>query len=507
LLNRLCKYSFLAGPLARRPSEEFLLTDRTSIEEAAVESDAASLKTNTLGTAGIVFLVVSAAAPLSIVAGVGPLAILIGGPSAPLVYLVAGIALLIFAIGFMAMTRYVKAVGGFYTYVTAALGKAIGLGSAFVALMSYNALQIGLYGLMGVQGAAMMKSVFNLDVPWWVIAFVGIALVFLLAYFGVDVGARVLGVLLALETVLIAVFIVAVIAQGGASGLSLGLLAPESAFNPGMFAILGIGLAAFMGFESTALYRAEARNPARTIPRATYIAVISMALFYTIALWAVVQAFGDAKVQAAAGEDVAGLFFVAIERFVGPWAQIALYILILTSIYASQLAFHNAITRYSFSLARDGILPSVLHRTQPRYGSPWVSSLAQTILAAIVVGLFVLFDLDPYLQLLLVVNSPGVIGIVALQALAGVAVVMYFARNSSATKKWYVVPAAVVGTILMAGLLVILISTIEVLTGAGAEVNIPVVLVTPIVFVIGFITARVLKVRNPQAYERIGGGE
>jgi len=483
------------------------MPDSTTIEEAAVASDEASLKTGTLGTAGLVFLVVSAAAPLSVVAGVGPLAILIGGVSAPLVYVGAGMSLLVFAVGFMAMTRYVKAVGGFYTYITAALGKAVGLGSAFVALMSYNALQIGLYGLMGVQGAAMMKSVFGVDVPWWVVAFVGIVLVFALAYRGVDIGARVLGVLLVLETALIAVFIVAVIVQGGATGLSLGLLSPESVFNPGMFAILGIGLAAFMGFESTALYRAEARRPARTIPRATYIAVVFMAAFYSLALWSVVQAYGDAEVQAAAGEDVAALFFVAMDRFVGPWAQIALYILIVTSIYASQLAFHTAITRYTFSLARDGILPAVLHRTQPRFGSPWVSSLAQTVLAVVVVALFALLGLDPYLQLLIVVNSPGVIGIIALQALAGVAVVVFFVRHRGVERKWYVMPAAVLGTILMAGLLVALVSTVEVLTGAGPEVNVPVLVATPVVFLIGVVTARVLKARNPEGYERIGGGE
>src|SRR5689334_2607574 len=75
---------------------------------ATASGASGALRTNALGTGGIVFMVISAAAPLTIVAGIAPLAILIGGIAAPLVYTVAGIVLGVFAIAFMAMTRYVK---------------------------------------------------------------------------------------------------------------------------------------------------------------------------------------------------------------------------------------------------------------------------------------------------------------------------------------------------------------------------------------------------------------
>ncbi len=247
----------------------------TPADAAAPQSE--GLRKNALGTWGIVFMVISAAAPLTIVAGVAPLAILIGGIGAPMVYTIAGIILGIFAIAFMAMTRYVKALGGFYTYITHALGKAVGLGSSFVALVSYNALQIGLYGLLGAQGHDLLKNEFGIDVPWWVIALVGILAVFFVAYRGVDIGAKVLGVLLVAESLILVIFAIAVLVQGGAQGITFGTFNPGALFNPGMFAILGVGFAAFMGFESTALYREEARNPNRTIPRATYISVAFMA--------------------------------------------------------------------------------------------------------------------------------------------------------------------------------------------------------------------------------------
>ena len=115
-----------------------------------------------------------------------------------------------------------------------------------------------------------------------------------------------------------------------------------------------------MGFESTALYRPEARDPERTIPRATYTAVIFMGLFYCLVVWAIIQAFGNEGVVAAAAADPASIFFVAIEQYVGAWAADVMYVLIITSVLASQIAFHNAINRYTFNLARDGLLPDGL---------------------------------------------------------------------------------------------------------------------------------------------------
>ena len=62
-----------------------------------------------------------------------------------------------------------------------------------------------------------------------------------------------------------------------------------------------------MGFESTVIYRAEARDPDRTIPRATYVAVALLAVVYCFIVWSVVQAFGaDGIVPTAASEHRSG---------------------------------------------------------------------------------------------------------------------------------------------------------------------------------------------------------
>ncbi|MCI1749647.1 MAG: APC family permease [Acidipropionibacterium sp.] len=464
-----------------------------------------ALRTGALGTGDIVFTVISAAAPLTIVAGMSPLSILVGGIGAPSAYAIAGIVLGIFAVAFMAMTRHVNALGGFYVYITAALGRPLGLGSSLLALLSYNGLQIGLYGLFGVSAHGLLVTTLGIQVPWWALALGCILAVYAVAARGVDVGARVLTVLLTAESSILLIFAFSVLLHGGAEGITLGSFNPANVFNPGMFAVLGGGFAAFMGFESTALYREEARNPKKTIPRATYISVAFLAVFYTFVTWALVVAGGEHHVQGMAEKNTEGLFYQLISGYLGNWAATASYILIVSSIFASQLAFHNTINRYTYCLARDGALPAIFQRTGERTKSPWVAGLAQSILAIIVVAVFAIIGADPYRQLLLWINSPGILGIIGLQFLTSVAVVVYFVKRR-VPRPHYVIPAAVLASLLLGAAELLIARYLDFLTAAGPTINAVIIGLVPATVVIGIAIALVWRRRSPGRYRRIGGG-
>ncbi|AFR29100.1 MULTISPECIES: APC family permease [Micrococcaceae] len=465
------------------------------------------LKRNAIGTGGIAFLVISAAAPLTVMAGVAPVAIGVGGIGAPMGYVIAGAVLLVFAVSFMALTKHVKAAGGFYTYITLAMGKTVGLASAILAIVSYNCLQIGVYGLFAVQTQAMLLALFGMDVPWPAVALVAIAAVWFLGYRGIDVGAKVLGVLLIAETAILAIMGVGILARGGAEGISFTSFSPEHAFTPGVLAILAICFAAFMGFESTVLYRREARNPDKSVPRATYIAVGFMSVFYAFIVWTVIQAYGDGNVVAAAGELADGMFFATINQYVGPWAEVVMYVLIVTSVYASQLAFHNAINRYVYMLAKDGVLPAFLGRTHPKYKSPHRAGQIQTILAAVVIIMCAIAGADPYKQLLIWVNTPGIVGIVALQGLVSVAAFIYLRRNRAAATNRFLIPLSVASAILLFGVVALIAINIELLTFADALTNTILLLVAPLVFLAGLLIARRLRTTRPDVFARIGSFE
>lgn len=259
-----------------------------------------------------------------------------------------------------------------------------------------------------------------------------------------------------------------------------------------------------MGFESTTLYRDEARDPARSIPRATYTAVAFLALFYCLVVWAVIQAFGDRASEVAA-DNPAAMFVVAIERYVGTWAGDVLYLLVLTSVLASQVAFHNAINRYTLSLARDGLLPAALARPHPRHGSPAAAGTVQSLLAAVVVLAFAVTGADPYLRLLLLVNTPGVIGVLVLLVVTSLAVIAYLGRSRLPGTRLGTVSAAVT-TVLLAAAVTGLVANLHALTGAGAATNAALAAVVPAVLVAAAVAARVLRARRPDVYARVGGG-
>ncbi|MBT2399569.1 APC family permease [Streptomyces sp. ISL-100] len=477
------------------------VTPKTSPERTGPAAEPTpTLRRATLGTSDIVFFVVSAAAPLTVMAGVAPLAIMLGGVGAPAGYLMAGITLAVFAVGFTAMTRYVRHGGGFYAYITRGLGRPVGMGAALLAMIGYNGMEIGVYGLLGSATQDTAKSLWGIDIPWLPVSLAGLLLVWYLGYRSIDFGAKVLGVLLLAETGILVLLAGGVLLDGGAHGLSADSFTPGNMVGPGMVAVLAMAFAAFTGFESTAIYRREARDPGRTIPRATYIAVGFLGLFYAFVVWTVIQAYGSDKVVQAATDDAGGLFFTAITTYVGGWAADLMHILIVSSVIASLLAFHNAINRYGLSLAEEGVLPAAMGKVHPRHRSPYLAGAAQTVLGLVVVLGFALAGADPYTELLLWVNTPGMIGLMALQLLAAIAVPFFFRRISHTENIWRTTIAPAVATVLLTVALYLVATNVELFTGATPAINITLVAVVPAVFLIGIAIALRLRRSRPEVY-------
>ncbi|MFE7165781.1 APC family permease [Streptomyces sp. NPDC057616] len=468
--------------------------------EESTPPAAATLRSGSLGTADIAFFVVSAAAPLTVMAGVAPLAILLGGIGAPAGYLVAGITLAVFAVGFTTMSRHVRSGGAFYAYITRGLGRPVGIGAALLALVGYNGMEIGVYGLLASATKDTLHALFGADVPWLPISLAGLLLIGYGGFRSIDFGAKLLGVLLVAETGILALLAGGVLVKGGSHGLSGASFAPGHVLVPGTAVVLAFAFAAFTGFESTVIYRREARDPNRTVPRATYAAVGFLGLFYAFMVWIVIQAFGDEEVLAAAAKDPGGLFFSAITTYVGGWAADLMHLFIVTSVIASLLAFHNAINRYVLALAEEGVLPRRLGRIHDRHRSPYVAGVAQTVLGAIVVLAFWAAGADPYGQLLLWVNTPGMIGLFILQLLAAIAVPCYFRRVRHQEGVLRTVVAPVTAAVLLATAIALVITHVDLFTGASATVDTVLVVTAPAVFLAGLVLAWWLRRERPRVY-------
>ena len=108
------------------------------------------LRKNSLGLLAVTFMVVSAAAPLTGVAGAVPVAFLIGnGTGVPLTFALVTVVMLAFSVGYVAMSRHVTNAGAFYAYAARGLGGQTAGAVSMMALIAYNAMQFGLLGLFG----------------------------------------------------------------------------------------------------------------------------------------------------------------------------------------------------------------------------------------------------------------------------------------------------------------------------------------------------------------------
>lgn len=379
-------------------------------------------------------MVIAAAAPMAAMVGNTPLALLYGnGPGLPIAYAIAAVALLCFSVGYAAMSRRVVNTGAFYTYVARGVGRPPAVGAAYLAVLSYTALTIGLAGAFGYFTTQVLDTE-GIHVAWEWPSAVAIVMVALLGYRSADLSAKVLGVLMVSEFAILIVFDGAVLAHKGVHAL------PVAAFNPHYIftGSIGIGLmfaiTSFVGFESAALYGEETRNPERSVPRATYIAVTSIGVFYFLTTWFTVGSIGvDQTHQVAADLKAQGnlglLMFDQAQTYAGTAVMDVMAVLLCTSVLASMLAVHNAASRYLFALGRERVLPRGLGAYHGRHLSPYVGSLTITAITVLVVGAFAASGLDPYLTLAASMVGLSTLGVVLLQVMAAISVVTFFRRR------------------------------------------------------------------------------
>src|SRR5690625_5097282 len=160
----------------------------------------------------------------------------------PVAFLAIGAVLMLFSVGYVAMSRYVTNAGAFYAYIARGIGKPFGVGAAWIALVAYNALQVGLYGLLGASSTPLLSQWFGLDVPWWMVALIVWAFVAVLGQQAVDVNGAVLAVLLAAEVGIIALLSVSNVLHPGQGQVSFEALSPGELIGPGAGAILGLAV-------------------------------------------------------------------------------------------------------------------------------------------------------------------------------------------------------------------------------------------------------------------------
>ncbi|WP_316525349.1 APC family permease [Kitasatospora brasiliensis] len=481
------------------------------------------LKADSVGLAGVVFMALAGAAPIT--AMTGNLPIIVGqgnGGGAPAAYVVATVALTVFSIGYVAMARHITAAGAFYGYISHGLGRVVGMASGLLAVLAYVVTEASAIGFFAYSLRGLVRSQLGVELGWGWYALAGVAVIGVMAWFDLHLTAKVLGIALVLEIgVLGAVSLAVLCSGGGPEGLLPGSLNPlNSLKGVGSSGAEAAGLGLFfafwswVGFESTAMYGEESRDPKRVVPRATLISVVGVGLFYVFVSWMIVSGNGVEHAIAVAsgtvpGKDGNSLFFDPLRAHLGAWAVKVFQWLVVSGSFACAMAFHQCAARYLYAIGREGLLLPALGRTHPRHGSPYVASVAQSLTAAGLVAGFLAAGMDPYAHLYTLLALLGTMAILVVQTLCSFAVVGYFhvLRRHPETAHWFrTLVAPLVGGAAMAGVVVLLVLNKDAAAGAAAHTLlfrlIPYLVIG--VFVGGVVLALVVRRWRPELYARMG---
>lgn len=464
------------------------------------------LKRDAFGWMTVVALVIATNGPLTTLMAWVPLGITMGnGIGLPGSFALVGLLYIVFAAGFTAMSRYITNAGAFYAYVAHALGPALGTGTAFMAIAAYNACSLICYTAIGFFLSLASQDHFGEPVPWWVCTLATVVVVHYFTYRNIEFSGRTLLVLMTGEVALIVSFDIAAVMNTSASDyLSLHPFWPTSVLTNGFGPSLVFVVSAFMGFETTAIYAEEVRNPTRSIPRASYAAISIITVLYAGSAWLLITTVGLDSVLSTAASDPGNLWLHATTRLLGPIMADVTNLLLITSLFAALISFNNTTVRYWFALGRDGVISQTLAKIHPKQKSAYIAAWLQSIAMSLAILTFAVLRAEPMRQVAPCLGVPAAVGIVSVQGLTSLAVVRFFAKKRRGTSVWRCFVAPSISFVGLVYCLCEMIVHVTLLVGIDTVWVRTLPWITPTVGLAGLGFAYWLKLRRPSVYSRLG---
>jgi basic amino acid/polyamine antiporter, APA family len=297
------------------------------------------------------------------------------GSAAPLAFVCCAIAMVLFVTCFAIAGSRVSLTGGLYAYVEVAFGKYVG----FLAGMLYFLTALGaVAGVVNVLANSIAITIPFLSGPVMrtFVMFAVYAVLVLINIRGVREGAGAVTIITVAKILPLLLFI----------GVGLFFVHPGNlAFStwPGSKALgdsVILLIFAFVGIEVALIPSGEVKNPARTVPRAAYLALITTTIIYILI---------QVVAQGTLGGDLANPAYrdaplaQATLRFLGQIGRTILLAGATISAFGFVTSDILSSPRMVFAFGRDGALPKWFAHVHPRYRSPDVAIITYATLAFI----------------------------------------------------------------------------------------------------------------------------
>jgi len=457
-----------------------------------------------LGVLGLVALIIAWNAPVAAMAGFQQLTVGLGnGVGAPVMFIVAGVILLLFAVGFVAMSKHSPNPGAYYRYVVDGLGKPAGLAAAFLSTTAYIVFVPGTFLFLGLIFTDMTARLFGDPVGnWQVWSLISAGIILVLGLLRVDLSMRVIGVLVVVEVVLVALWQGAILLQGGPDGYSPESFQASEIFSGSIGLAVLFAMLTLIGIETCACFRDEAHDPDRSVARATYIGVTFLMLFYALGSWVYIISQGSDVVDVALTDPV-GSFFNSVDSYLGSFFVTAITVALVTSQLAATNALMAMAARYLHALGRDRALPKQLARVHNKLESPYVAVLTVMLISVAAVIAAIASDVD-VVAAYAGMTGTGIYLLLPMLVLTALSVIVYFRRNPELSPgPWVSIVAPGLAAIALVVLFVLVTRELQTLTVTPTGANIAMVAAVAVPLA-GFLLGLYYKRTKPEVYERIG---
>jgi amino acid transporter len=277
--------------------------------------------------------------------------------------------------------------GGPYQWSRRLLGGAYGWFSGWVAICAYGVANTTIAYL----GAPWALTVLGIEPNAKTIVVTGLVLVLICALVGargIEVLKRAVEAGIAAEAAALAgIGLVLLFAfrehdfsilteTFGAEALSGGSVAAA------LLAALAVGGWVFIGFDACVGAAEETKRAARHVPRALWLALLSVAFLVILNAVAATLAHPD-PASVVAGRDVDPITTAVVSSF-GSWSTRPFAAVVLVAFLACGVAAQALTARAIYSIARDGVLPaSRLLRRVDRSGAPIGGVIATAVIASV----------------------------------------------------------------------------------------------------------------------------
>jgi amino acid transporter len=270
----------------------------------------------------------------------------------------------------------INSAGSFYVWVTRAIGP--GAGSAAGGGLVLGYLFTGIACVIGfeIYGANLLSGfgVISADNHWahLLLYLVGGVAPAVMAVTDIKISQRLAFLLESVSVTIILILCIAVYAHNGGV-FDHAQLSLKGGGAGGIVVGMVLAIFAFVGFESAGALGQEAKNPAKSVPRAILWSCGIVGVFYLIVSYAQVYGFG-----ASFGKTSAPMPQLASVVGLG-WLGHFIAIGITCSMFACALACLTAGSRMLLSLGHDGLLPKVFTHTTKHTKAPGVAIWAVAV--------------------------------------------------------------------------------------------------------------------------------